>query len=330
MRAVAVHALHDRSAVRLTDMPDPSAGPGEILVRVAAATVNFPDLLMLESKYQYRPDPPFVLGKDAAGTVVGVGDGVAGWAVGDRAMFYVHAGAFAEKAAVPVANAFRIPEGVGFADAAAMGLVYPTAWTALVIRGGFRPGETVLVTGAAGGVGLAVVNLARALGAASVLAAVSTAAKGEAAKAAGADAVIDTAGLADKDAIRRQVQAATDGQGVDVCIDVVGGDVFDGAVRALAWGGRIVVVGFTEGRIPQLATNYLILKNIAVVGSPVAQYYDRQPHLMQEIQAKLYRLARAGRIRPHVMRSYPMERFAEALAVMERREAVGKVLLEIG
>ena len=329
MRAVAVHALHDRDAVKITDMPEPEAGPGEILVDVAAATVNFPDILMLEGKYQYRPDPPFILGKDAAGTVSAVGEGVTDWAVGDRGMFYVNAGAFAEKAAVPVTNAFKMPDEVSFEDAAAMGLVYPTAWCALKTRGNLQEGESVMVTGAAGGVGMATVNLAKALGAGKVLAAVSTPEKGAAAMASGADAVIDTSNLDHKDAIRDQVYAVTDGKGVDMCVDVVGGDVFDGAVRALSWGGRIMVVGFTDGRIPQIGVNYPLMKNIAIIGSPVAQYYERRPDIMHAIQDELYALAAAGKLKPHIMASWPMENFGEALRVVEDRQVIGKVLLTV-
>ena len=329
MRAVAVHALHDRDAVKITDMPEPEAGPGEILVDVAAATVNFPDILMLEGKYQYRPDPPFILGKDAAGTVSAVGEGVTDWAVGDRGMFYVNAGAFAEKAAVPVTNAFKMPDEVSFEDAAAMGLVYPTAWCALKTRGNLQEGERIMVTGAAGGVGMATVNLAKALGAGKVLAAVSTPEKGAAAMASGADAVIDTSNLDHKDAIRDQVYAVTDGKGVDLIVDVVGGDVFDGAVRALSWGGRIMVVGFTDGRIPQIGVNYPLMKNIAIIGSPVAQYYERRPDIMHAIQDELYALAAAGKLKPHIMASWPMENFGEALRVVEDRQVIGKVLLTV-
>lgn len=329
MRAIAVHALHDRSAVKITDFPEPEAKPGHVVVDVAAATVNFPDLLMLEGKYQYRPDPPFILGKDGAGTVAAVGDGVDGWSIGDRAMFYMPDGCFAEKAAVPVTHLFPVPDAVSLEDAAAIGLVYPTAWMALKTRGGLQEGETVMVTGAAGGVGLAAVDLAKALGASRVLAACSTAEKGKAAIAAGADAVIDTGSLDGKDAIRDQVYAANDGKGVDVCLDVVGGDVFDGCVRALGWGGRIMIVGFTEGRIPQIGTNYPLLKNIAIIGSPVAQYYERQPKVMDDIHARVFEMAAAGRIKPHIMHTYAFEDFNEALEVVEQRKVIGKVLLKI-
>ena len=329
MRAVAVHALHDRDAVKITDMPEPEAGPGEIVVDVETATVNFPDILMLDGKYQYRPDPPFILGKDAAGTVSAVGDGVDGWAVGDRAMFYVNAGAFAEKCAVKAGNAYKVPDGVSLEDAAAMGLVYPTGWCALVTRGNLQPGESVMVTGAAGGVGLATVNLAKGLGAGKVLAAVSTPEKGEAALAAGADHVIDTSNLEHKDAIRDQVYAVTDGKGVDICVDVVGGDVFDGAIRSLAWGGRIMIVGFTDGRIPQIGTNYPLLKNIAIIGSPVAQYYERRPDIIIDAQEKLYDMVAAGKLTPHIMKNLPLDDFMDALKIVEDRQVIGKVLLTI-
>ena len=205
----------------------------------------------------------------------------------------------------------------------------PTAWCALVTRGNLRPGDSVMVTGAAGGVGLATVNLARALGAAPILAAVSTPEKGAAARAAGADHVIDTSNLEHRDAIRNQVHAVTDGEGVDLCVDVVGGDVFDGAVRALGWGGRILIVGFTDGRIPQIGTNYPLLKNIAIIGSPVAQYYERRPDLIREAQDRLYDLVAAGRLKPHIMAAWPLDRFGDALQCVEERRVIGKALLTI-
>jgi len=329
MKAVVVHKLHDRDAVQVSDMPDPAAGAGEVVDDVAAASVNFPDILMMDGKYQYRPDPPFVLGKDGAGTVSAVGDGVDGWAVGDRAMFYTAAGTFAEQAVAAVEHVYKVPDGLSLEAAAAMGLVYPTAWCALVWRGSIQPGDSVMVTGAAGGVGLATIDVAKALGAGPVLAAVSKPEKGEAARAAGADHVIDTSDLSHKDALRDQVFAVTDGKGVDLCVDVVGGDVFDAAIRSLAWGGRILVVGFADGRIPQIGTNYTLLKNIAVIGSPVSQYYDRRPDLIQQAQAELFAMAAAGKLHPHVMGAWPLADFKEALAVVEQRRAIGKVLLTV-
>jgi NADPH:quinone reductase len=291
-------------------------------------TVNFPDILMLDGKYQIRPDLPFVLGKDGAGTVAAVGEGVSGFAVGDRVMFYLHYGAFAERAAVPAKQCFKLPAEMPLDDAAAMGITFQTVWAALVDRAALKPGESVLVTGAAGGVGLAAVALAKALGAGTVLAGLTTLSKADAVKAAGADHIIDMTGSDLKDGVRDQVKAATGGE-VDVVLDVVGGDTFDACLRALAFSGRIVVLGFTGGRIAEAKTNYLLLKNIAVIGSSINAYYARDLAAVHRGQDEMMKLYGEGRLKPHIHARFPLDRCAEALAVVEDRAVVGKVIIEI-
>ncbi len=330
MRAVVLNAERNREAVTLEDVPEPSFGADDVLVDVAAAAVNFPDILMLDGKYQIRPDPPFILGKDAAGTVAAVGDGVAGFAPGDRVMLYVHYGAFAERVAAPVHQCFALPEGVDFEAGAAMGLVYQTAYLALVERAALQPGETVLVTGGSGGVGLATVSLAKALGAGTVLAGLTTPAKADAVREAGADHIVDFSGENIRDSVRENVHEVTGGEGVDVVIDMVGGDVFDACLRAVAWSGRVVIVGFAGGRIAELKTNYLLLKNIAVMGSTLTGYYRREPQTMAKAQSVVFDLYSQGRIKAHIMERYPLEAFADALALVERRKVVGKAVLTTG
>ncbi len=330
MRAVVVNEIGNPESVRLEDVPEPSPGPNDVLIDVAAASLNFPDLLMLDGKYQIRPDPPFVLGKDAAGAVLAVGDDVEGIAPGDRAVIYVHYGAFAERIAVPADQCFALPDDVDFAAASAMGVTFQTAYAALVERAALRAGETVLITGASGGVGLATISLAKALGAGAVLAGLTTPAKADAVREAGADHVIDLSGDDLRDSVRDQVGAAIGRKEVDVIIDVLGGDVFDACLRALGWCGRIVVLGFMGGRIPEVKTNYLLIKNISVLGSSVNSYYERAPEAMAKAQVVMFDLYRQGRIKPHIMATYPLEDIASALDLFAQRKVVGKVMLHTG
>jgi NADPH2:quinone reductase len=242
-------------------------------------------------------------------------------------MVQVEYGAFAEQVVARPEQCFLLPDGVPFDDAAAMGLVYQTAWFALRDRAGFKSGETVLVNGATGGVGLATVQLVKAFGG-TALAGVTTPSKAQAALDAGADHVIDLSVDNLRDGLRAQVQAVTDGNGADVCIDMLGGDPFDAAMRALAWCGRMVVVGFAAGRIPEIKANYLLVKNIAVAGLQWSDYRDRTPALMAEAQAEIFRLYQEGRLKPAVMARLPLARMAEALAMIRDRKVIGKIVLE--
>jgi len=327
MRAVVMRAFGAPETAEIADLPDPEPGPGELVVAMRAAGVNYPDLLVVEGRYQHKPPLPFTPGKELAGEVVDIGEDVTSFVPGDRVMVQVEFGAFAEQVVARPEQCLELPDEMPFDDAAVMGLVYQTAWFALRERGRFEPGETVLVTGATGGVGLAAIQLVKALGG-TALAGVTTPSKAEAAIQAGADHVIDLTVANLRDGLREQVHAVTGGKGADICIDMLGGDPFDAALRALAWCGRMVVVGFAAGRIPEIKANYLLVKNISVAGLQWSDYRDRTPRRMAEAQAEIFRLYREGRLKPHIMARLPLDRAAEALAAFRDRKIVGKIVLE--
>jgi NADPH:quinone reductase len=233
----------------------------------------------------------------------------------------------AEKTVCPAALAFPLPDGVEFDAAAAMGLAYLTGYLALTRRGAMQPGEVVMINGASGGVGLASVSLAKALGASVVLAGLTTPSKGDAVKAAGADAIIDLTVDDLKDNLRAQVLAATGGRGVDLAFDLVGGEVFDATLRAIANEGRVVVSGFTSGTIPSVRTNYLLLKNISVVGSTINYYIKDASPLIGEAQAAIYDLLLAGKITPNIMNRLSFDQYMDGIRMLEERKIVGKSVL---
>jgi NADPH:quinone reductase len=321
MRALVVHEFGPIRTHRIEDVPDPSIGEGDVLIDVKAIGLNFPDTLMLQGKYQTRPERPFVPGRDASGVVIATGSAVNRVKQGDRVIAQVATGAFAEKLVAPQARCFRMPDKMDFVTGAGMVTIYNTAYVAVVIRGRLKPGETVLVTGASGGVGLAIVQLAKAKGA-RVLAGVTSKDKGELALANGADALVDLSG--------RQVFALTKDRGVDAVFDPVGGDIFDAALRALAYGGRIVIIGFASGRIPEIKGHYILLKNIAVVGAPLDIHFKMQPQLMDAGVADLFRLYHQGQIKPEIMATYPLERIHDAMDVILARAVKGKIVLTTG
>ena len=327
MRAMVMREFGPPETAECVELPDPEPGPGEVVVRMRAAGVNYPDLLVVEGRYQHKPPLPFTPGKELAGEVLAIGWEVSNFIAGDRVMVQVEHGAFAEQVVARQEQCLEIPDQMPFDDAASMGLVYQTAWFALRERARFQPGETVLVNGATGGVGLAAIQLVKALGG-TALAGVTTPAKAQAAVDAGADHVIDLS-LADlRDGLRAQVHAVTGGKGADVCIDMLGGDPFDAAMRALAWCGRMVVVGFAAGRIPEIKANYLLVKNIEVSGLQWSDYRDRTPAVMAKAQAEIFRLYCEGRLKPAIMARLPLDRMAEALALIRDRKVIGKIVLE--
>jgi NADPH2:quinone reductase len=330
MRAVVIKDISNRDSVGIDIVADPRPRDDEVVVDVKACGINFTDLLSLDGKYQNNPPPPFTPGKDAAGVISAVGAKVKGLKIGDRVLAHVNHGAMAEKVACPSALACPIPKDVAFDAAAAMGLAYLTAWFALKVRGGLEPGEIVLIDGASGGVGLAAVGLAKALGAGKVLAGLTSPAKADAVKAAGADATIDLSADNLKDSLRDQVAAATGGKSADLVVDMVGGAVFDSALRAIGDAGRIVVVGFASGAIPAVRTNYLLLKNISVVGMTVSAYMKARSPAIAEAQAAMFDLLRAGKIDPHIMKKYRFEDFMAGIEMLENRSIVGKSVLLIG
>lgn len=336
MRAVLIREHGDPDSMSIEQIPAPLVGADDILLKVHAAGVNYPDLLVISGQYQILPPRPFSPGKDAAGVVLAVGSNVrnadngrAALCVGDRVVAQLEYGGYAEQVTVRATHAYLMPDSMSFVDAAAMGLAYQTAYFALIDRGNWRPGETVLINGAGGGVGLAAIQIAKALGA-RVLAGVRQPHHREMALRYGADHVIDlgvqgTAAL--RDTLRDQVYAVTAGRGVDVILDPLGDDVFDASIRALAWCGRLVVIGFAAGRIAQIKSNYLLLKNISVLGLQWSDYRDREPQRVRAVQEILFRLYKEGKLRPHVMQTFALEEYAPALALVKAGRVSGKVIL---
>jgi NADPH2:quinone reductase len=326
MQALVVRKFGAADSLKVEEWSVPAPAAGEVLVDVHAAGINFPDLLVIDGKYQFLPELPFVPGKECAGVVKALGAGVSSPQPGDRVLVQVEFGAYAQQVTTKAVNCHVIPDAISFPEAAAMGLTYNTAHFALVERAQLKPGEIVLVTGAAGGVGLATVQVAKALGAI-VVAAVSTPDKAAAAKAAGADHVIDTSVADLREKLREQVFAAVGKRGVDIVVD---NDLFDACMRAVAWCGRIVIVGFAGGRIPEIKAGHLLVKNIAAIGLQFSDYRDREPEKCRAVRQQLFDLYSAGKIKPHVMATFPLERYAEALALVKGRKVIGKVVLTTG
>ena len=328
MRAVIVDEPGDIKTTRLGTMPGPSPGPDEALVDIRATAVNYVDLLVIAGKYQFRPECPFVPGKAPAGVVEAVGTDVDRFKIGDRVLAMAEEGAYAERVTVSADQCYRLPASMSFADAAAMALVYDTAWVALRDRARIREGEVALVLGASGGVGYAALQLARAMGA-RTLAGIARQEKAGLLLDTGAEAVIDL-GVPDlREDLRRQVYAANQGRGADVILDPLGGDVFDAALRALAWRGRMVVIGFAAGRIPVIKANYLLLKNVEVSGLQVSDYRKQTPELMQECFAEIFALYEAGKVKPAPITRFPLADYRSALTQVRERTAHGRLVLEI-
>jgi NADPH2:quinone reductase len=325
MKAILCRAFGAPDTLSHETVPDPVPRPGEVAIAARAIGVNYPDLLVVAGRYQTLPPLPFVPGKELAGTVLAVGAGVQNIAPGERVVAAVDYGAFAEIVLAPAQRCMTVPDTVPFEVAASM-LVYQTAWFALTDRARYREGETVLVLGAGGGVGMACVQLAKAMGA-TVLAGVSRPERGALARAAGAQAVIDLSGPGLRDRLRDEVRAATGGRMADIVLDPVGGDAFDAALRALAWRGRMVVIGFTAGRIPEVKTNYLLVKNIAVAGLQWSDYRERWPECVAEAQRQLFALYAAGKIAPHIMARLPLADAGAALERIAKGEVLGKLVL---
>jgi NADPH2:quinone reductase len=325
MQALFVRSLSpDLSGVELGEALLAEAQPGQVTVEVRAASLNFPDLLMTRGEYQMKPALPFVLGLELAGEVVEA-DFDSPFKPGDRVFGGQKTGAFAEYASVDAAALRPIPAGMDFAQAAAFGAAYGTAWTALVELGGIQPGQWVLVHGASGGVGLAACDLARALGA-RVIAASGSPEKLEALKAAcQPDAVLLAQGK-----FREQVAAITGGALCDLVYDPVGGDVFDESTRCVAFGGKLLVVGFAGGRIADIATNIPLIKGFSVVGVRAGEYARRFPERGRAIRDAMLALAAEGHLHPHIDRVLPLSRWREGFEAMARREIIGKVVFEPG
>jgi NADPH:quinone reductase-like Zn-dependent oxidoreductase len=331
MRALLSHEPGGPDTLQLSDLPDPAVGPGELLVRVRAAAINYPDVLIIEDKYQMRPPRPFAPGGEIAGEVEAVGDGVEGWKVGDRLIAVPGFGGLAEKIVIPAKSAIPLPASRSFVDGAALLLTYATSIHALYDRGKLASGQTLLVLGAAGGVGLAAVELGKARGA-RVVAAVSSEEKAQAARDAGADlAIVYPRGPFDKDsskALAEQFKAAVGPRGADVIYDPVGGDYAEPALRSIAWEGRYLVVGFPAG-IPRLPLNLTLLKSCDVCGVFWGAFAARDPQANTKHVETLFRLWDEGAIGPRVSATYPLERGGEAIAALAARSVIGKVVVTI-
>jgi NADPH2:quinone reductase len=316
VRAVVVRTPGPPASHRVEELPDPVPGPGQVLIEARAIGVNYPDLLVVEGKYQFIPPAPFVPGKEVAGIASG----------NRRLLAEVEYGAYAEKVVAREVDCHRIPDAIPFEHAAALGLAYQTAYFALLERAQYQPGESVLVTGASGGVGLAAVQLAKALGA-TVLAGVTSKEKGDLCRRHGADHIIDLAAPDLRESIRTQIHAAIGKKGVDIVIDNVGADTFDGSLRALSWRGRLVVVGFAAGRIPDVKAGYLLVKNISVIGLQWSDYRDRDPDSVAAAQRQIFDLYLDKKLRPEITATYPLVRFADALRRFCDRTVQGKLTL---
>lgn len=328
MRAIVARELGPPENLTIEEIDSLVPGPGQVVITNKAAAVNFPDLLVMEGKYQVRPPLPFSPGKEGAGIVKAVGEGVTRLKPGDRVMVQVEYGTYAQEVLAEDSHCYPVPEGVSFEEAAAIGIAYQTAHFALVDRAHVKAGDRVLVTGASGSVGLAAMQLCKAWGC-TVIAGLTTMSKEDLARENGADHVIDLTVDNPRDAIREQVKAITGG-GVDVVVEIVGGAVFDGAVRALDFRGSLVVVGFTGGEIPTFKVNYALLKNIAVTGVNWAEYRDRDPDWVQRVQAELFDMVAAGQLHIPVQAVYPMEDIVKACDVLRNRQVRGKVVITTG
>ena len=324
MRAMNCRAFGPVDDLVLEEVATPVPGPGEVLLRVAACGVNFPDVLIVQGKYQFKPEPPFAPGGEVSGTIAALGPDVTGWKVGDPVIATTLWGGFSEELVIAADRLLRRPDSMDEVTAAGFALTYGTSYHALVQRAAIRPGETLLVLGAAGGVGIAAIQIAKALGA-RVIAAASTPEKLAIAKAEGADDLVNYS----EDGYRDRLKELTGGRGIDVVYDPVGGALFEPSLRSMAWNGRYLVVGFASGEIPKVPANLTLLKGCAVVGVFWGQFRRTEPELDAENFRALFELHAAGRIKPLVSATYPLERAKEALHALAERRVTGKIVLTV-
>ncbi|MFC5479453.1 NADPH:quinone oxidoreductase family protein [Massilia suwonensis] len=322
MKAIVCKAWGPPDSLELQDLPDLVPGPGDVAVDVRAAGVNFPDVLTVQGKYQVKPPLPFTPGNEFAGVVRAVGEGVKGFAVGDRVIGFTQTGAFAQQAIAPAAVLMPMPPGMDFDTAAAITLTYGTSHHAVVDRGQLQAGETMLVLGAAGGVGLAAIEIGKALGA-RVIAAASSPEKLEVCRQHGADMLIDYT----KEDLREALKAATGGKGPDVIYDPVGGPYSEPALRSIAYRGRHLVVGFAAGDIPKLPWNLMLLKSASVVGVFWGDFARREPQKNLAAMREMLGWMAEGKLKPLVSKRYALGETAQALNDMAERKVTGKVVI---
>lgn len=322
MKAVLCKAYGPPESLVYEDIPSPRPGPGEVVVTMKAASVNFPDVLIIQNKYQFKPPLPFSPGSELAGVVKEVGEGVTAFRPGDKVIAFTGHGAFAEEVKTEATRLVPLPAGMDFSTGAAFILTYGTSEHALRDRGALKAGETLLVLGAAGGVGLAAIEIGKALGA-RVIACASTEDKLAVCRQHGADETINYA----TEDLRERIKALTAGKGVDVVYDAVGGPYTEPAFRSIAWRGRLLVVGFAAGEIPKLPLNLALLKGASIVGVFWGDFGRREPRAFMESVRQLGQWYAEGKLKPHVSQTFPLEKAADALRLMAARQVKGKVVL---
>ena len=329
MKALRSHTTGGPETLTLDEVDAPIPGKGEVLVDVKACAINFPDTLIIRDMYQFKPERPFAPGGELSGVIEAVGEGVSDYKVGDKVMSGIGNGGLAEKVVVPAGRMFPVPDGVSFEKAASLLMTYGTTIHGLKDRGHIKEGDTVLVLGAAGGVGLSAVELAKAFGA-KVVAAVSTQAKGEVAKQAGADEVViypkDEMDKAASKELANAFKAACGPEGANIVYDIVGGQYSEPALRSIAWEGKFLVVGFPAG-IAKMPLNLTLLKSCDVCGVFWGAFTAREPVKFRAQVEELFELMKAGKIDPLVSETFPLERGGDAIAKLESREAVGKLVV---
>ena len=322
MRALVCVEYGPADKLVIEQRDDPQVGPGEVLVQIKAAGINFPDNLLIHGQYQVKVSPPFVPGSEASGVIAAVGDGVGGLSVGDQVVALPEHGAFAEKCVLPAERVLPMARGMSFEQAAGFAITYGTTYHAYKQSAALKAGETVLVLGAAGGVGSTAVELAKSMGA-TVIAAASSAAKCEYAKEMGADHLINYT----EQSLRDEVKALTDGRGVDVVYDPVGGELAQQALRATAWHGRYLVIGFASGEIPQLPANLAMLKEASIIGVWWGTWASRDPKASYQNFKELMQMAAKGELKLRVTETFALDQYVEAFAAITTRRARGKVIL---
>lgn len=324
MKAVLCKEFGPASSLVLEETTDPVAGDNQVVIDIHAAGVNFPDTLIIQGKYQIKPPFPFSPGGEAAGVVASVGSNVKHVKPGDRVMALTGYGSFAEKVVADAAKVLPMPDDMDFTTASGFSMTYGTSMHALTQRGELKPGETLLVLGASGGVGLAAVEIGKAMGA-RVIAAASSAEKLEVARNAGADELINYSEVSLKDAVKE----LTGGKGADVIYDPVGGDLFDEAVRAINWKGRLLVVGFASGRIPDFPVNLALLKGSSIVGVFWGSFAAREPQANLDNFRQLFAWHSEGKLKPLVSERFALAEYEQALELLSSRRAVGKVVMQV-
>jgi NADPH2:quinone reductase len=322
MKAVLCKEWGPPESLVIEDIPARDPGPGEVRIRVRAASVNFPDVLIIQNKYQFKPERPFSPGSEAAGDVIAVGAGVTHVKPGDRVLASTGHGSFAEEVIATAAKVVKLPEGLGYDVASAFILTYGTSWHALTDRAALKAGETVLVLGAAGGVGISAIEIAKARGA-RVIAAASTEEKLAVCREHGADETINY----EAEDLREGIKRTTGGKGPDVIYDPVGGKYAEPAFRSIGWRGRYLVIGFANGEIPRLPLNLMLLKGASVVGVFWGDYTKREPQANERDVAEMMTLLSAGKLRPHISATYSLDQVPQALIDMANRRVTGKVLI---